>query len=120
MALEYAFENIKPGDVVNVGMHRGDTDTMVEENVSMVKESFARLPVTGRPAAQQELKQPAEARCERREARRPPLLTAVSSLSAVGAVSARYAATSELHTRRRCRARALDRTPDLPQDQPSA
>ncbi|MCK5801948.1 MAG: hypothetical protein KAI66_03910 [Lentisphaeria bacterium] len=34
MAFEFAFENIKPGDVVNVGMHRGDKDDMVEENVA--------------------------------------------------------------------------------------
>ncbi|MEK6794464.1 MAG: hypothetical protein AABZ39_06790 [Spirochaetota bacterium] len=38
MAFEYAFENIKPTDAVNVGMHRGDKDGMVEENVSMVEE----------------------------------------------------------------------------------
>ena len=38
MALEYAFANIKPGDVVNVGMHRGDKDDMVEENAAMVQE----------------------------------------------------------------------------------
>ena len=37
MAFEYAFERIKPGDVVNVGMHRGDKDNMVEENVAIVK-----------------------------------------------------------------------------------
>ncbi|OGV83163.1 MAG: hypothetical protein A3K19_06695 [Lentisphaerae bacterium RIFOXYB12_FULL_65_16] len=37
MAFEYAFENIKPTDVVNVGMHRGDKDNMVEENVALVK-----------------------------------------------------------------------------------
>ncbi len=37
MAFEYAFENIKPTDVVNVGMHRGDKDNMVEENVAMVQ-----------------------------------------------------------------------------------
>ena len=37
MAFEFAFENIKPGDVVNVGMHRGDKDDMVEENVAIVK-----------------------------------------------------------------------------------
>ena len=37
MAFEYAFENIKPGDVVNVGMHRGDKDDMVEENVAHVR-----------------------------------------------------------------------------------
>lgn len=37
MAFEFAFENIKPGDVVNVGMHRGDKDGMVEENVALVK-----------------------------------------------------------------------------------
>jgi hypothetical protein len=38
MAFEYALENIKPGDVVNVGMHRGDNDTMVEENAAIVRE----------------------------------------------------------------------------------
>ena len=38
MAFEYAFEMIKPGDVVNVGIHRGDNDNMVEENVIMVDE----------------------------------------------------------------------------------
>ncbi|MDH7568316.1 MAG: hypothetical protein QHJ73_01850 [Armatimonadota bacterium] len=37
MAFEYAFENIKPTDVVNVGMHRGDKDDMVEENVAIVR-----------------------------------------------------------------------------------
>jgi hypothetical protein len=36
MSFEYAFEQIKPGDVVNVGMHRGDKDAMVEENVDLV------------------------------------------------------------------------------------
>ncbi|MCJ7549703.1 MAG: hypothetical protein MUQ30_08490, partial [Anaerolineae bacterium] len=38
MAFDYAFENIKPGDVVNVGMYRGDSDSMVEENVAIVRE----------------------------------------------------------------------------------
>jgi hypothetical protein len=38
MAFEYAFEEIKPTDVVNVGMHRGDRDAMVEENVAIVRE----------------------------------------------------------------------------------
>ena len=37
MSFEFAFANIKPGDVVNVGMHRGDNDNMVEENVAMVE-----------------------------------------------------------------------------------
>lgn len=37
MAFEYAFENIKPTDVVNVGMFRGDKDDMVEENVAIVR-----------------------------------------------------------------------------------
>jgi hypothetical protein len=36
MALESAFEAIKPCDVVNVGMHRGDRDDMVEVNVAIV------------------------------------------------------------------------------------
>jgi len=38
MAFEYAFQEIKPTDVVNVGMHRGDRDNMVEENVALVHE----------------------------------------------------------------------------------
>ena len=37
MAFEFAFEQIKPMDVVNVGMHRGDKDDIVEENVAMVR-----------------------------------------------------------------------------------
>jgi len=37
MAFEFAFDNIKPTDVVNVGMHRGDKDDMVEENVAHVR-----------------------------------------------------------------------------------
>jgi len=37
MAFEYAFDNIKPTDVVNVGMHRGDKDDMVEENAAQVR-----------------------------------------------------------------------------------
>jgi len=38
MALEFAFESIKPTDVVNVGMHRGDKDGMVEENAALVRQ----------------------------------------------------------------------------------
>ena len=38
MAFEHAFEQIKPGDVVNVGMHRGDRDDMVEVNAALVRE----------------------------------------------------------------------------------
>ncbi|MBT7304324.1 MAG: hypothetical protein HN849_32620 [Victivallales bacterium] len=41
LAFEYAFDNIKPGDVVNVGMHRGDNDNMVEENVALVEKILA-------------------------------------------------------------------------------
>jgi hypothetical protein len=37
MAFEYAFDNIKPADVVNVGMHRGDKDNIIEENVATVE-----------------------------------------------------------------------------------
>ncbi len=37
MAFEYAFASIKPADVVNVGMHRGDKDGMVEENAAIVR-----------------------------------------------------------------------------------
>ena len=42
MAFEHAFDQIKPGDVVNVGMHRGDKDDMVEENVALVEEILMR------------------------------------------------------------------------------
>lgn len=42
MAFEFASENIKPGDVVNVGMHRGDKDTMVEENVALASQYLCR------------------------------------------------------------------------------
>ncbi|HOX04777.1 MAG TPA: hypothetical protein PK280_00125 [Planctomycetota bacterium] len=38
MALEFALTNIKPTDVVNVGMHRGDKDNVVEENAATVRE----------------------------------------------------------------------------------
>ena len=37
MSFEFAFDNIKSGDVVNVGMHRGDKDDMVEENAALVR-----------------------------------------------------------------------------------
>ena len=37
MAFEYAFGHIKPTDVINVGMHRGDLDDMIEQNVAMVQ-----------------------------------------------------------------------------------
>jgi hypothetical protein len=38
MAFEYAFDGIKPTDLVNVGMHRGDNDNMVEENAGIVRD----------------------------------------------------------------------------------
>jgi hypothetical protein len=38
MAFEFAFDHIKASDVVNVGMHRGDKDEMVEEDVALVRE----------------------------------------------------------------------------------
>ena len=37
LAFEYAFQGIKPTDVVNVGIHRGDKDEMLEENVAIVR-----------------------------------------------------------------------------------
>lgn len=43
MGFEFAFENIKPNDVVNVGMHRGDKDGMVEENVAIVERTLSSL-----------------------------------------------------------------------------
>lgn len=42
MAFEFAFDNIKPADIVNVGMHRGDKDGMVEENVATVERLLKR------------------------------------------------------------------------------
>jgi hypothetical protein len=52
MAFEYAFERIKPADVVNVGMYRGDKDDMVEENAAMVREILSAHPnKTGGPYA---------------------------------------------------------------------
>jgi hypothetical protein len=42
MAFEYALESIKPGDVVNVGMHRGDRDGMLAENAAMVSEMLGK------------------------------------------------------------------------------
>jgi len=41
LAFEYSLDVIKPTDVVNVGMHRGDKDDMVEENAAMVQEILA-------------------------------------------------------------------------------
>lgn len=41
MAFEFAFAHIKPGDVINVGMHRGDKDDMVEENARIVADILA-------------------------------------------------------------------------------
>ncbi len=42
MAFEFALDQIKPTDVVNVGMHRGDKEEMVEENVALVEEILMR------------------------------------------------------------------------------
>lgn len=42
MAFEFAFEHIKPTDVVNVGMYRGDKDGIVEENVALVCDILGR------------------------------------------------------------------------------
>lgn len=42
LAFENAFAHIKPGDVVNVGMHRGDRDDMVEANAALVREILCR------------------------------------------------------------------------------
>ena len=38
MAFDFDFERIMPGDVVNVGMHRGDKDDMVEEDAAIVRQ----------------------------------------------------------------------------------
>lgn len=40
MAIEYAFENIKSTDVVNVGMYRGDNENMVADNAKMVRKTL--------------------------------------------------------------------------------
>lgn len=46
MAFEHAFTMIKPTDVVNVGMYRGDKDDMVEENTAIMREILSgRIPV---------------------------------------------------------------------------
>ena len=37
MGFDYALRNIKPGDVVNVGMNRADNDNIVEEDVAIVE-----------------------------------------------------------------------------------
>ena len=41
-AFARAFSGIKPGDVVNVGMYRGDNDDMVEKNARLVGEVLAQ------------------------------------------------------------------------------
>jgi hypothetical protein len=46
MAFEYAFQEIKPTDVVNVGMYRGDKDDMVEENAEIVRRILVPDPVS--------------------------------------------------------------------------
>ena len=43
MGLEHAFAGIKPEDVVNVGMYRGDKEDMVDENVAIVHEILSDL-----------------------------------------------------------------------------
>jgi len=47
MGLAHAFQGIKPTDVVNLGMHRGDNDAMVEENADIVRRVLARQPSDG-------------------------------------------------------------------------
>lgn len=42
MAFEYCFNHMKPGDVCNVGMYRGDKDDMVEQNAGMVRDILSR------------------------------------------------------------------------------
>ena len=39
--LSYAYRNIKPGDVVNLGMNRADNDNIVEEDVKIVADLLA-------------------------------------------------------------------------------
>jgi hypothetical protein len=42
MAFDYAFDNIKSTDVVNVGMYRGDNENVVAENANMVRNIHSR------------------------------------------------------------------------------
>jgi hypothetical protein len=51
MAFQFAFENIKGGDIVNVGMHRGDKDDIVEENVAIVEDVLSALGAAGQSCA---------------------------------------------------------------------
>jgi len=39
-AFAFAFANIKPGDVVNVGIYRGDQDDMVEEDAALARQAI--------------------------------------------------------------------------------
>lgn len=39
-AFAFAFANIKPGDVVNVGIYRGDKDDMVEEDAALAQQAI--------------------------------------------------------------------------------
>ena len=41
MAFEYAFAKIKPTDVVNVGMYRGDNNNMVKDNADIVRKTLS-------------------------------------------------------------------------------
>jgi len=41
MGIEHAFRSIKPTDIVNLGMHRGDNDGMVEANADRVRRLLA-------------------------------------------------------------------------------
>jgi hypothetical protein len=49
MGLEYAYESIKPGDVVNLGMFRGDRNDMIAYNAALVRsilQSFDAVPAS--------------------------------------------------------------------------
>ncbi len=46
MGFEFAFSKIKDSDIIEVGMHRGDKDNMVEENVEMVREILSGVLVS--------------------------------------------------------------------------
>lgn len=41
-AFEFAFAHIKPTDMVNVGIYRGDNDNMVEEDAALTREILSR------------------------------------------------------------------------------
>ena len=50
-AFEFAFANLKPTDAVNVGIHRGDNDHMVEDDAALVQDVLATVRAPSTPAS---------------------------------------------------------------------